>query len=180
MGYKLDARWDESLTLDNFIPPPSYASPKQVQRTNAMTILKYRGASGVQTLIDITATLNDISNLKTRTSSLEGKVSVLDVATGWTRLSYNCFYKKIGKICFVQCDYMTLEARIWKTIGTLPAGYRPIATGLSDDVDKVMNAAVHRGDNNVGIIQVSSDGKVEMFSTVASNYWAASISFPCA
>lgn len=138
-----------------------------------MPVLKYRGSSGIVTLLDITGTLN-------RISTLESNTATLSASSGWRRLSANCYYKKVGLWCVVQCDYISLTASTWKTLGTLPSGYRPILTGLGDDISTITGAAFHRGQNNIGMIRVDSSGAVEMFATVASNYWGASLAFPCA
>lgn len=146
-----------------------------------MAVLKYRGSGGtIQTLLDVTGTLARIGALETKTNNLQTTVNTLNASSGWKRLSKNCWYKKVGLWCTVQCDYISLSASTWKTLGTLPTGYRPILTGLGDGVSSVTGAAFHRGQNDIGMIKIDSNGAVEMFATVASNYWGACIAFPCA
>lgn len=146
-----------------------------------MTVLKYRGSNGtIQTLLDVTGTLARIGALETKTNNLQTTVNALNASSGWKRLTKNCWYKKVGLWCIVQCDYISLPASKWKTLGTLPAGYRPVITGLTDDLKVVLGSAFHRGGNNIGLIEIDSSGAVSMYATFASDYWAASIVFPCA
>ena len=118
-----------------------------------MPVLKYRGSSGIVTLLDITGTLNRIATLESDTTTLKSSVSTLSSSSGWRKLSTNCYYKKVGLWCIVQCDYISLSASTWKTLGTLPTGYRPILTGLGDGVSSVTGAAFHRGQNDIGMIK---------------------------
>ena len=53
-------------------------------------------------------------------------------------------------------------------------------TGLTDEFKVVSGAAFHRGDNNIGLIEIDDSGVVSMYATVASDYWSANIVFPCA
>lgn len=146
-----------------------------------MAVLKYRGSGGtIQTLLDVTGTLARIGALETKTNNLQTTVNTLNASSGWKRLSKNCWYKKVGLWCTVQCDYISLSASTWKTLGTLPAGYRPVVTGLTDEFKVVSGAAFHRGANNIGLIEIDGSGVVSMYATVASKYWSASIVFPCA
>lgn len=146
-----------------------------------MTVLKYRGSGGtIQTLLDVTGTLARIGALETKTNNLQTTVNTLNASSGWKRLSKNCWYKKVGLWCTVQCDYISLSARTWKTLGTLPAGYRPVITGLTDEFKVVSGAAFYRGENNIGLIEINGSGVVSMYATVASDYWSANIVFPCA
>lgn len=153
-----------------------------------MAVLKYRGSGGtIQTLLDVTGTLARIgaletktNNLQTTVNTLQTTVNTLNASSGWKRLSKNCWYKKVGLWCTVQCDYISLSARKWKTIGTLPAGYRPVITGLTDEFKVVSGAAFNRGENNIGLIEIDGSGVVNMYATVASDYWSANIVFPCA
>lgn len=96
------------------------------------------------------------------------------------RLSKNCWYKKVGLWCTVQCDYISLSASKWKALGTLPAGYRPVIKELTDEFKVVSGAAFNRGENNIGLIEINGSGVVSMYATVASDYWSANIVFPCA
>lgn len=129
-----------------------------------MTVLKYRDSDGaIKTLLDVTGTLSRIGALETKTNNLQTTVNALNASSGWKRLSKNC-----------------LSAGKWKTLGTLPAGYRPVITGLTDEFKVVSGAAFHRGENNIGLIEINSSGVVSMYATVASDYWSASIVFPCA
>lgn len=130
-----------------------------------MAVLKYRGSGGtIQTLLDVTGTLARIGALETKTNNLQTTVNALNASSGWT----------------VQCDYISLSASTWKTLGTLPAGYRPVVTGLTDEFKVVSGAAFHRGENNIGLIEIDGSGVVSMYATVASDYWSANIVFPCA
>lgn len=139
-----------------------------------MAVLKYRGSGGtIQTLLDVTGTLARIGALETKTNNLQTTVNTLNASSGWKRLSKNCWYKKVGLWCTVQCDYISLSASTWKTLGTLPAGYRPVITGLTDKFKVVSGAAFHRGENNIGLIEIDGSGVVSMYATVASDYWSA-------
>lgn len=72
-----------------------------------MAVLKYRGSNGtIQTLLDVTGTLARIGALETKTNNLQTTVNTLNASSGWKRLSKNCWYKKVGLWCIVQCDYM--------------------------------------------------------------------------
>lgn len=53
-------------------------------------------------------------------------------------------------------------------------------TGLTDKFKVVSGAAFHRGENNIGLIEIDGSGVVSMYATVASDYWSANIVFPCA
>lgn len=53
-------------------------------------------------------------------------------------------------------------------------------TGLTDEFKVVSGAAFHRGENNMGLIEINGSGMVSMYATVASDYWSANIVFPCA
>lgn len=146
-----------------------------------MAVLKYRDSGGtIQTLLDVTGTLARIGALETKTNNLQTTVSTLNASSGWKRLSKNCWYKKVGLWCTVQCDYISLPANKWKTLGTLPAGYRPAIKGLADEFKVVSSAAFHRGENNIGLIEVNESGMVSMYASVASDYWSANIVFHCA
>lgn len=78
-----------------------------------MAVLKYRGSGGtIQTLLDVTGTLARIGALETKTNNLQTTVNTLNASSGWKRLSKNCWYKKVGLWCTVQCDYVSgLEAK---------------------------------------------------------------------
>lgn len=52
--------------------------------------------------------------------------------------------------------------------------------GLTDKFKVVSGAAFHRGENNIGLIEIDGSGVVSMYATVASDYWSANIVFPCA
>jgi hypothetical protein len=145
-----------------------------------MTVLKYRDASGIQTLLDVTTMQNDVSGLKTMVSNLQSTVNALNAATNWMELATNCYYKKVGKLCFIQCDYITLSASTWNKLGTLPAGYRPVVTGLTGDFTNLSFPASLRGADNVGIMNVEVDGSVSMYATIASSYWSSFAVFHCA
>lgn len=146
-----------------------------------MAVLKYRGSDGaIKTLLDVTGTLSHIDALETKTNKLQTTVNALNASSGWKRLSKNCWYKKVGLWCTVQCDYVSLPASKWKIFGTLPAGYRPVVTELTDEFKVVSGAAFNRGENNIGIIEIDGSGVVSMYATVASDYWSANIVFPCA
>lgn len=146
-----------------------------------MTVLKYRGSDGaIKTLLDVTGTLSRIDALETKTNNLQTTVNALNASSGWKRLSRNCWYKKVGLWCIIQCDYISLSKSTWKTLGTLPAGYRPVITGLTDEFKVVSGAAFIRGADDVGLIEIDGSGVVSMYATVASEYWSASIVFPCA
>lgn len=146
-----------------------------------MSAIKYRNSNGsYTTLLDVTSVLSRISSLETKANSLQSSVNALQASSGWKRLSNNCWYKKVGLWCTVQCDYISLSASTWKTLGTLPAGYRPVITGLTDRFKVVSGAAFHRGENNIGLIEINGSGAVSMYAPVASDYWSASIVFPCA
>ena len=98
-----------------------------------MTVLKYRGSGGaIKTLWEVTGTVSRIGAMETKTNNLQTTVNALNASSGWKRLSKNCWYKKVGLWCTIQCDYISLSASTWKTLGTLPAGYRPVVTGLTD------------------------------------------------
>lgn len=91
-----------------------------------MAVLKYRGSGGtIQTLLDVTGTLARIGALETKTNNLQTTVNTLNASSGWKRLSNNCWYKKVGLWCTVQCDYISLSASTWKALGTLPADGLP-------------------------------------------------------
>ncbi len=73
-----------------------------------MTVLKYRGSNGaIKTLLDVTGTLSRIGALETKTNNLQTTVNALNASSGWKRLSKNCWYKKVGLWCTVQCDYIS-------------------------------------------------------------------------
>lgn len=144
-----------------------------------MTAIKYRNGGSVQTLLDVTALLNRVSALETKANSLQATVDALNARTNWLRLGKNCYYKKAGNIVTVVFDFCYIAGGSWSRLGTLPSGYRPVSTGLGEDVSKVVTAIVHRGNNNVGIMSVAASGEVEIYSTVTSDYWSGSVTFPC-
>ena len=145
-----------------------------------MSAIKYRNSNGsYTTLLDVTSVLSRISSLETKANSLQSSVNALQASSGWKKLTTNCFYKKVGTWCVVQCDYISLSANKWKTLGTLPSGYRPVMTGVSGDVKGISGTANNRGENNVGIIDISPSGSVDMYATVSSDYWTATVAFPC-
>lgn len=146
-----------------------------------MTSIKYRNANGTYaTLLDVTALLNRVSALETKTNSLQGTVDALNARTSWLRLGKNCYYKKVGNIVTIVFDYCYISGGNWTTLGTLPYGYRPASTGFGEDVDKVVMSIVQRGGNNVGIMEVATSGLVKIYGTVTSDYWSGSATFPCA
>ena len=144
-----------------------------------MTTIKYRNGGSVQTLLDVTALLNRVSALETKTNSLQGTVDALNARTNWLRLGKNCYCKKTGNIVTVVFDYCYISGGNWTTLGTLPSGYRPASTGFGEDVDKVVMSIVQRGGNNVGIMEVATSGLVKIYGTATSDYWSGSVTFPC-
>ena len=84
-----------------------------------------------------------------------------------------CAYRKQGSLVCVVCDYLQVTAGTTKTLGTLPAGFRPSRT--------VLGMGYPRGVNNCGQVSVSTDGRVQIWCAVTSpGYFGGSVTFPLA
>lgn len=82
-----------------------------------------------------------------------------------------CAYAKFGPIVVVNCDYIIVPEKTYKTLGTLPSGCRPKMG--------VLGMAYARGTDHTGQITVDTQGKVQVYSLVASNgYFGGTVVFP--
>lgn len=81
------------------------------------------------------------------------------------------WYRKSGGLACIIISFISVEAKKIKTLGTLPAGMRPVIDSLG--------FAYVRGTTAVGQVTVGTDGSVAVWSNIATDgYFSGSVTFP--
>ena len=91
----------------------------------------------------------------------------------WTLLANTVYYKKCGNIVTVRgysTGTVSLTQNDYKTLGTLPSGYRP-SMDLGFPFTRI------GGTDPVGIVRIKTDGVIDIYSTTAGSYWAFTMTF---
>lgn len=93
--------------------------------------------------------------------------------SGLIELTADCKYRKVGRMVTVQfySDTTSLSANTWKTLGTLPSGFRPI---------NELFAALGCGSRYcqyLGSAYISTSGEVQVVCTSSVTNWSGSVSF---
>jgi hypothetical protein len=94
--------------------------------------------------------------------------------TGWLTLNNYIKYRKKNGLVYVigECSgSVNLTVNGYKTVGTLPTGYRP-STSVPFAVDFMGGNA----SNTTALI--SSNGAIDIYTTNATSYWRFSATFP--
>lgn len=126
--------------------------------------------------------INIINNLTTASAGLgmldayQGKVLNDNFSdSGWIELNTVIKYrKKNGVVYFNGYSNNTtgLTANDYKTVGTLPTGYRPTIEEVNFSVDAMS------GDAKNMTAKIGTDGNIRIYSTSTTAYWRCNGSFP--
>ena len=114
-------------------------------------------------------TVYDYANGKNLLDYRQTKMTVL--YTDPNKTGY-CSYAKQGLFVVVNVEDISIGARTSKTLGKLPAGFRP--------KKNVICMAYVRGEDHTGQITVDTDGNVKAYSLTAnpSGYFGGTVVFP--
>ena len=96
------------------------------------------------------------------------------------RVSNQCLCVTCGPMAVVMVDLVASSSPyVFTTVGTLPDSVRPAAFPTSENV--ICSTLVYRGSGNAGgMLQVTGEGVVRVYTPSADKYYSGQIVFPLA